>query len=220
MDELEQIAEAIREEFEAKNTARDEALARSRTLIRYCANTIRAVHRTAWEEALSGLEAARTAAAELIEGTEPYPDLYYSGYTQDALKELVEAFVTYALVRGDSLPRPATLNVPASTYLNGLAEAASELRRSILDLIRKEQNERAEHLLQAMDAIYDVLMTFDFPDAITGGLRRRVDSLRGVLERTRGDLTNSLRQERLRRALSELEQRLDLADLNVGPEGD
>jgi translin len=63
-----------------------------------------------------------------------------------------------------------------------------------------------------MDSIYNLLMTFDFPDAITYGLRRRVDSLRGVLERTRGDLTNSLRQQRLQLALKELEQRLNLSD--------
>jgi translin len=212
MHNLDDIAEEIRSEFEARNTARDAALAQSRLLIRYCANAIRAIHREAWDQAREGLETARAAAMDLVEGVQPHPDLYHSGYTQDALKEYVEAFVTYALVRDEALPTPEELNVATSTYLNGLAEAASEMRRTILNIIRQGHNHEAERLLESMDTIYAVLMTFDFPDAITGGLRRRVDSLRGVLERTRGDLTNSLRQERLRKAITDLEEKLGLND--------
>jgi translin len=137
-----------------------------------------------------------------------YPDLYHSGYTQDALKEVAEAFATYALVRGESLPLPATLGIEPATYLNGLAEAASELRRQILDIIRQGHSDEAVRLLEEMDQIYDTLISFDFHDAITGGLRRRIDQLRGVLERTRGDVTNSLRQQRLQDALAQFEGRV------------
>ena len=210
MDTPETIADELRTELEAKNAARDDALTRSRILIRHCANAIRAVHRSNWDEALDRLATAQSAARELSEGVRDYPDLYHAGYTQDALKELVEAFATYALVRGESLPTPDQLSVPGSTYLNGLAEAASELRRTILNIIRHEHTNEAERLLDAMDTIYNVLMTFDFPDAVSRGLRRRVDSLRGVLERTRGDLTNSLRQQNLQAALNSLEERLGL----------
>jgi len=210
-DVLEQTTDSIRIEFEEINAARDTALSRSRELTRRCAATIKAVHRENWEEAQGSLTSVREAAQELRDGVSQYPDLYHSGYTQDALKEYVEAFATYSLVRGENLPDPAELGVTGATYLNGLAEAASELRRTILDIIRHGHSEEAERLLDEMDGIYNLLMTFDFPDAITYGLRRRVDSLRGVLERTRGDLTNSLRQERLQGALKELEQRLHLA---------
>jgi translin len=57
--------------------------------------------------------------------------------------------------------------------------------------------------------VYGVLVTMDFPDAITGGLRRSTDALRAVLERTRGDLTNSLQQEKLLRELQAFEQRIN-----------
>lgn len=211
MENLELIADNIREELEAMNDARDDALARSRELVRHCAATIKAIHREQWDEARAGLQTAREAARELSAGVASYPDLYHSGYTQDALKEYVEAYATFALVRSEALPTPADLDVPGSTYLNGLAEAASELRRAILDIIRHEHNDVAEDLLDKMDAIYNTLMTFDFPDAITYGLRRRVDSLRGVTERTRGDLTNSLRQQRLQVALHQLEEKLGLS---------
>ncbi len=222
MDNLDIIAEAIRSDLEARNSARDEALARSRVLTRYCAEAIKAIHRQQWDEAQAKLAVVRTSAHKLIEGVESYPDLYHSGYTQDALKEYVEAFATYTLVRGELLPTPEELNVIGATYLNGLAEAASEMRRTILDIIRQDHSAEAERLLEEMDSIYNMLMSFDFPDVITGGLRRRVDSLRGVLERTRGDLTNSLRQQRLQAALRNLENRLGLSTLDEVdmPEGE
>ena len=211
MNNLEAISERIREAFEARNAARDQALQRSRALIRHCAHAIKAAHREEWQVVEERLETARQAAAELIDGVSAYPDLYHAGYTQDALKEYVEAFVTHAMVRDKPLPEPEALGVEFNTYLNGLAEAATELRRRVLDIIRQNHNhEEAERLLDVMDAVYDTLMTFDFPDAITGGLRRRTDTVRGVLERTRGDLTNSLRRQHLADAISRLEARLDL----------
>jgi translin len=199
MRQLDSIAEHIRERLEARNNARERALERSRRLVRDCANAIRAIHCQEWQGAL-----------ELIEGVADYPDLYHAGYTQDALKEYVEAFLTCAMVRDTPLPGPDDLHVEDATYLKGLAEAASELRRHVLDIIRHDHSQEAERLLDWMDAVYGTLMTFDFPDAITGGLRRSVDALRGVLERTRGDLTNSLSQQRLRQALRDFEQRLGL----------
>jgi translin len=210
LDILDGITDQIRETFEAKNVARDAAINQSRTLIQVCANAIRAVHRHEWDTAQTRLQAAHQEADTLRAQVAGFPDLYHSGYTQDALKEYVEAFATYAMVRGDALPTPESLGVESSTYLNGLAEAASELRRQILDIIRKGHSDEAERLLEAMDTIYGVLLAFDFHDAITGGLRRRVDSLRGVLERTRGDVTSSLRQQKLQRALAELETRIGL----------
>jgi translin len=211
MNNLEAISERIREDFEARNAARDQALQRSRTLTRHCANAIKATHREEWKVADERLETARQAAAELIEGVRAYPDLYHTGYTQDALKEYVEAFVTYAIVRDQPLPEPEGLGVEFNTYLNGLAEATTEMRRRVLDIMRHDYDfAETERLLEVMDAVYDTLMTFDFPDAITGGLRRRTDTVRGVLERTRGDLTNSFRRQQLADAISHLEARLDL----------
>ncbi len=207
MNHLETIAEHIRADFEARNDIRDGALRRSRELIRLCATAIRASHRNEWDVARELLSQADAIASEIREDLAPYPDLLYAGYTQDALKELVEAHVTLALASGAPVPEPEKLEVDYPAYLNGLCEAASEMRRRCLDELRRGDTTEAERLLEAMDEAYDMLVTFDFPDAITGGLRRRVDQLRGVLERTRGDLTNSLRQDRLIQALREFDER-------------
>jgi translin len=208
MDHLETISNRIRADFEAHNETRDEALRRSRELIRLCATGIRASHRDDWETARELLAQADAVADGIRQAIAPYPDLLYAGYTQDALKELVEAHTTLALASSAPIPEPETLGVSYPAYLNGLCEAASEMRRRCLDELRRGNTAEAERLLEAMDGIYDMLGTFDFPDAITGGLRRRVDQLRGVLERTRGDLTNSLRQDRLIRALRDFEEQV------------
>lgn len=210
MNDLEKITDAIREEMETVSAARDVAYQRSRQLIRICAQAIRAVHRAEWETAVEQIAAADAAAAELVADVVPFPQLYHAGYTQDALKEVVEAHLTYALIRDLSLPGPAALNVAGNTWLNGLAEATTELRRRILDIIRHGQSTHAEaeRLLDKMDEVYSILVTFDFSDKITGGLRRRTDTVRAVLERTRGDVTTSLRQSELEQALEALEARL------------
>ena len=137
------------------------------------------------------------------------PDLYYAGYTQDALKEYAEASLVYSLLLLDGrLPDPEELDLEYATYLKGLAEATGELRRSCLDLLRQSHTGKAEKLLEYMDDIYAILITMDYPDAITGGLRRLTDIVRSVTERTRGDLTISLRQAQLEQSLQRLEERI------------
>jgi len=209
VDQLETIGEWIREDLSARNEARDGALRRSRELIRLCAKAIRAAHREDWEKAGQMLGQAELVAADVMAALQPYPDLFYAGYTQDGLKELAEAHLTLALMTSGVLPEPEALDIPSAAYLGGLCEAASELRRRCLDLLRRGKTEETEHLLAAMDSVYELLVTFDFPDAITGGLRRRTDQLRGVLERTRSDITRALRQDRLMEALDRFERQVD-----------
>lgn len=209
MDRLDEIGDRVRQQLEDKNAARDRALQHSRTLIRHCATAIRAVHRDDRAQAEAELDRAQALRDHLRSDLQDYPDLYHAGYTQDALKELAEARIVYALVGGEALPTPEDLQVEIAAYLGGLGEAAGELRRRVLDILRHGELEEAERLLTAMDDIYGLLVTLDFPDALTGGLRRITDMVRGVVERTRGDLTTSVQQRQLRAALKAVEQKLD-----------
>ena len=192
--DLNTIADGIRADFTEKNEARDKAIALSRELIRYCSQTIRAIHRREWDQADEQMAQVDDKAAELRAIVLPYPELYHTGYTQDGFKEVVEAHATYAIIKQVDLPTPRALQVESATYLKGLAEAATELRRFILDILRRTDGDldEAERLLTWMDDVYDQLVTFDFPDALTYGLRRQTDIVRGVLERTRGDMTHTI----------------------------
>jgi translin len=206
--DLSAISERIRADFITKTAARDSAVTISRELIRYCSMAIRASHRDEWEEAERLVGEAVRVAGELAARVKPYPELYFTGYTQDAMKELAEAKITLAIAQGQPFPAPEDIGVEYAAYLNGLAEAAGELRRRSLDKIRSGHSQESEGLLVAMDDIYDVLVTMDFPDAITGGLRRNTDMVRGVLERTRGDITVSYREAELKKAMDDLREQL------------
>ncbi|UYN92751.1 MAG: haloacid dehalogenase [Anaerolineales bacterium] len=208
MERLEQIAEKIRADFDAQTAARDAALGQARLLTRHCSQAIRAIHRDEHETAAAELKSAAELADALRAGLSQFPDLYFAGYTQDALKEYAEANIVNALVNKGSLPSPQDLKVESATYLQGLSEAAGELRRRCLDILRHGHSEEAERLLGQMDDIYAVLVTMDYPDAVTRGLRRLTDICRSLVERTRGDMTISLRQQRLEASLHALEEKL------------
>ena len=200
-NQLSTLADAIRAVLDIKDAVREEALRQSRELIRLSATTVRSIHRHEFEAAQQGLQEAAQRAAEIIALRESHPDIYYAGYAQDALKEYAEASLLLALVQGHPLPSFTELNIEVPAYLNALCEAASECRRHILDLLRAGETARAEKLLADMDDIYYMLVTFDYPDALTGGLRRSVDALRAVLERSRGDVTITAIQRELEEAL-------------------
>lgn len=210
MPALAETIAQIEAELTLKNDVRDLTLRRSRELIRYCAHSIRAAHRHEYDEARTLLGTAQAAADEMVHDLAHHPDLYHAGYTQDALKELTEAFLVLAFVSGEPLPAPQEIGVPGATYLRGLAEAVTEMRRFILDLIRRGDVSDAEPFLVIMDDVYSFLIAIDFPDATTGGLRRHTDVVRGVLERTRGDLTVAVRQEQMRTTLLTFEERLGM----------
>ena len=205
---LDQIEVWARGELEAKNAAREGALARSRELVRTCANSIRAVHRGERQHAAELLGAARRLSHRLTYDLQGQPDIFYAGYVQDAQKEFVEATAVHCLILGGVMPSAVELGVAVAPFLNGLAEAVGELRRYILDRLRRGQIDGCESILQTMDDIYSLLVTIDYPDALTGGLRRTTDVTRGILERTRGDLTFALRQRDLEASLQRLEGKL------------
>ena len=202
--QLEAITGRIIENYKQKYQARDRALQHGRDVIRNSANAIRAIHRGHLEEGERLLGTAEELLGEVDEVLRNYPDVYHAGFVHDAQKEYAEARITLALVAGRPLPEPEALRVGFAAYLNGAGEAVGELRRQVLDRLRQRETQRCEELLAAMDDIYSILVTVDFPDAMIGGLRRTTDSVRGILERTRGDLTMALVQSSLHERLDRL----------------
>jgi translin len=210
--QLSDIGDRILANLEGINAARERALAETRQIVRLSANTIRAAHRGDFDEADTLLAEARTMQDALSEELAGYPSIYWSGYVRDAQKEFAEASLTLSILAGRDWPAPETLGVEDAVYLNALGETAGELRRHALDAMRRWDLDRAEWTLGIMDDIYGLLVTVDYPDAVTGGLRRTTDMARGVLERTRGDLTVALQQRTLTEALERVESRFAARD--------
>ncbi len=203
---LDEVASIAHEELSAKHQAREEGLRISRAVIRLSANAIRAVHRLDFDTARRLLQEAKEQLAETAPILENQPEIYFAGFLSDARKEYSEGNVTLALISGTPLPQPADLGVDVAPYLNGMAESIGELRRFILDRLRRDDASDCERFLEVMDEIYNLLMTMDFPEGVTAGLRRSTDAMRGVLERTRGDLTMAMRQRHLESSLAAWQQ--------------
>ncbi len=201
MENWDGIVESLRPRMESLHKVREAALQQSRLLIQTCSKCIRHVHRNQFPEAEALLEEARGLARRARSDAGEYPEILYHGYLQDAEKEMVEAAAVLAIVQGKPLPSPSELGVQTASYLNGMGEAASECRRYLLDELRKGNHEQASRMLATMEMIYDDLISFDYPDSLTGGLRRTCDALRAVIERTRSDLTMTLTQMDLLAAL-------------------
>ncbi|MEE8421471.1 MAG: haloacid dehalogenase [Dehalococcoidia bacterium] len=202
--EIESAVSGIRADLQSAYEARERALPLCRTAIRYAANCIRAVHRGEIEQAEELLGQSRDAVGEAAEALADFPQVMHAGFVHDAQKEYAEASVTLALVAGRDLPRPEALGVGGPAYLHGLSEAVGELRRQLLDALRRGAIEHCERTLSQMDDIYSMLVTVDYPDAMTGNLRRSTDAARAILERTRGDYTLAVQQDRLARKLEGL----------------
>lgn len=201
MQEFTDLIEKAKAVFDQRTAVRDQALIQARALTRLSAHTIRAIHRDEAATAQDMLLEARVLVLNIQRDLASYPDIYYAGYTQDAIKEYAEANLTVALILNQPIPTPDELCIEYAAYLNGLAETIGECRRKCLDILRMGYSEDAERLLTTMDEIYNVLVTMDYPDAITNGLRRQTDLVRGIIERTRADLTLSLREQHLQDAL-------------------
>lgn len=195
-DYLDGIADRIRESFAAKDAAREKILPICREVIRYSSLSIRALHRQELDKAGELLQSARKLLNEAEQALAGGIDIH-TGFLIDAQKEYAEGMITLALVKGQSPPTPEELRVDPVAFLHGLAESVGELRRYLLDSMRKGDLSRGEEFLSDMDDIYNVLVTMDFPDAITHSLRRTTDAMRGVLEKTRSDLTLTIRQKEL-----------------------
>lgn len=204
-----EVTDVAQTHFSEANTTREHALRLSREMIRNSANSIRASHRHEFDAAGELLSDVTKSVEEIETLREIQPAIYYSGYVEDAHKEYVEASIVLAIAQSSLPPTADELSVGIAPYLNGLAEAAGEFRRYILDSLRKDEFDRCEELLGIMDEIYSTLILMDFPDAITRGLRRNTDMVRGVLERTRSDLTLAMRQHKLEQTLDLFEQKME-----------
>jgi translin len=210
------IGRAAQDYLAAKHAARERALPKSRAAIRLCANAIRAAHRSEFESATRLLNEAGGLLRDMAGDLRGHLDIFYAGFVADAQKEYAEAALTCALIQRDPLPAPEDLGVEWAPYLNGLGETVGELRRYVLDRLRRGELEGCEAILADMDDIYSLLITLDYPDAITGNLRRTTDSVRGILEKTRGDLTLGVSQARLNNTMARIEERLRGQERGIG----
>jgi translin len=209
---IQEITERIHKDLEEKDSARESSLKLSRQVVRNCRSAMFNIHRDNFEKSRTLIESSQQLLEEMDSLLREYQDIYYAGFVEHAQQEFVECCVVYGLLKNgvdkSSIPLPEELHVGHAAYLNGLGDVPGEIRRHILDIIRQGRPQDGEPLLNTMEEIYSALMLFEYPDAITRGLRHKTDRVRSIIERTRGDLTNAMGQQKLEHSMRELESRL------------
>jgi translin len=155
-------------------------------LLRRAAQTAMA-HLHDGQDVAGEVRAIQRETSELVRWIERHaaPD---SALAHDALQESVEASLLYALHRSESLPTPAELRVEPESYLSGLADVVGEIRRLILHELSAGNVAAAEEKMIMLEDLYRLLLRFETTRAILP-LKPKQDAARGILERTRGDVT-------------------------------
>jgi len=205
---IKSIIEQIRIDLEEKDKAREQGIKLSREVVRNCRVAMQHVHKMELELAYSNIQTAKDNMENMISVLKDQQDIYYAGFVEHAQQEFTECSIIYALVSGKKIPGPGELKVEPVAYLNGLGDGGGEIKRHILDLIRRGMLGEGERYLNIMEELYIGLMLFDYPDAMTHGLRANTDRLRLLLEISRGELTEAARQEKLEIAMQALEIQL------------
>lgn len=208
MPSLNDLAGTMLARFEAKDRAREEALSTSREVVRFCSAAIRSVHRGDIAQSERLMDKAHESLEKIHNTLKDHQDIRYAGFIDVAEQEYAEARSVYSITTRHEILTPEEIGVDLVNYLSGLGDTTGELRRHILDLIRQGHPEEGEYFLDVVEEIYHLLMLFDYPEAITRGLRRKSDLARSMLERTRGDLTNAMEMAKVEASLRKLEDKL------------
>lgn len=206
MQDMKEVCDHIRERLDAMDQARENTLATARRITRNSGDSIKAIHREEWDQSQRLMHETRELVEEMKASLSDFPEIYFSGYVEDAQVEFAEVSILYAVLHDSPVPTPGELNIGNVAYLKGIGDATGELRRHILDLIRKGRPEEGQKYLDIMDEYYTQMMSFDYPDAIMHGLRKKTDVARSLIERTRGDLTNALEIQGLHKAMEQFEK--------------
>ncbi|MCM8759485.1 MAG: haloacid dehalogenase [Candidatus Omnitrophica bacterium] len=201
--ELERLEKEFRDFFENIDIAREQSLKLSREVTRLSSRAIKKLHQQNYDEAQKLLEQATTLLISARQAVIKFPEVQYAGFLHNAEKELIEGLIFFKILKDNSIFIPDFDAFDRISFLHGLCEAMGELRRNILDRIRKDQVEDLENMLSLMDDVYYFVSCFDYPDVITRNLRRVLDVLRSTVEKTRADITLTLQQKSLEKKLQD-----------------
>ncbi len=157
----------------------DEYLRDERGVVRLCARSIKEVHR-------GDLDAALKLAKEAKERMDGLPRI--EGRGKHVEQEYAEALALISVAKGEEIPDHATMGVSAQGYLLGLADAIGEIKRLIIEELRKGETALAQGHFSRMEEIYAEIGHLHFSSAALPEFRRKQDVARMQLEDARGKL--------------------------------
>ncbi len=186
------------------DTLREDVLQKTRSIVRMAAETIKAVHREEWDVAEKNITEMKSLLKGVREQVSKHETLLRRNYTEISEQEYAEAAILFSILHKGQLASPKDLEIPDLAWLLGLADVAGELRRHCLDAIRKGDMKTAEDALGLMEEIYRKLFSLDYPKGMTGSLREKTDTIRKLLQATRGEVSMATHMSRLNQNLEKI----------------
>ncbi len=205
IESLREVVEGIDDKLDDKDTVRELVMKSSRAIRRISKNVIQEIHRG--ENCKGKLQEALEEVTKIKSIVDDHPELYHAGFLRNGFQELAEAHILLAISKGEEPKSPEELEITPSSYVLGLADVVGELRRMVLDELSEGNVEKAREIHEKMEEIKNMIMEFDYPNAVLP-IRNKQDMARNLVEKTRGDITNSMENERLREKMEELKQEL------------
>jgi len=197
----------IQAELFSYDKAREQLQTLTRTVTRLCSWSIIQVHRGNLTQATKTLSEAKESLDELQTLLSSHSELPQFGQVLVAFQEYAEAKLLLHLKRSGKLATLKEVGTSSTAYLLGMLDFVGEMRRMILDSLRRGDGEEAQTLLSTMESIYEDLMSLD-RTSILPNYRHKLDAARRILEATRGDVATDLRRVSLEKALRSVDRKL------------
>ncbi|KON31216.1 hypothetical protein AC482_01565 [miscellaneous Crenarchaeota group-15 archaeon DG-45] len=206
---LREVVERAAARLRTREKARDEVLSRARRARMLSKQAILLIHNGALSEAEEKIREARRLLGEAEPYVEEHAELAGFNEVRATAEEHAEASILHGLKASGAFPAPEEVGVPLYAYVLGLGDVVGELRRDALEAMRVGDLEAAEADLGVMEDIYLSLISLEEVSLLLEGIRRKLDIARGVIERTRGELTAEAGRRRLSEAVRVLAEKLD-----------
>lgn len=203
INSLQESLHIINGELRGTEERREKLLKGTRDVISLCSKSIVDLHYGKKDAAKEKLHKAGEMLTE------------FHGYTKDDLQkyllvpeqEFVEASVLRSLIEDSDIPSADDLKVSGPAYVMGLLDCVGECKRRVYDQIRKEKFIEAQNLFSFMEKIYGLVYPLSIYDNLVGGLKRKLDVAKMLIEDVRSLVTEESRRQSLMAAVERLENR-------------
>ena len=183
MSRLDKSVKNIMVLLRKQEKAQDELLVLTRELIRDCSMAIKSIHNKEMREAESRVKNAESLLNK-VRGI----DKDFEYLTLQAYQEYAEAKVLLAIIERKEIPGYGELKIPFKAYLLGLLDCIGELRREMLEELKRGNKQDAEYYFESMSDVYEATLPVRFSNSLLPNFRRKQDVGRLQVENARSEL--------------------------------
>ena len=201
---FDKVFDSIRVQLDKLDADREKILRSNREIIRSCSQIIESIHRNDLKDIETKIKETRESIAEIEKNARKTENVIRKNYLTTVNQEFTEAVTFFHYATGKEIPTYQELNVNPYEYILGLADLVGELKRMVLNSIRKDDYDKAEEIYEFMDELYQKLFSLDYPSGMLPGFRKKVDVARNIVRRTLELIVTGKKTDTLTRKIGKL----------------